>query len=140
MPVAHPHWRTGVGAFVGLTESGGLGGLSGCQHPEFIAVGISHGYPADFVLANFDASRAERHETVDLRLADHRAAGGARSKRSRSLPVLGINGGPLQVIFEPPLGDWIAVSWSWSADQWPPQRFAPEVPDLLRTVAVHALR
>lgn len=41
-------------------------GLSGCQQMEFIAVGIGHEHPPGVFLADFDASRSERHETVDL--------------------------------------------------------------------------
>ena len=39
---------------------------------------------------------------------------GTRSRWSRFLPSFGATGGPPQVIFVPPWGDWIAVSSSWS--------------------------
>src|SRR3954453_4809197 len=42
--------------------------LSGGQHTELVAIGISHHHPADLALADVDPSRPEGDETLDLHL------------------------------------------------------------------------
>ena len=84
---------------------------AGSQDAELVAVRIGHGQPAG--VAHLDPGRAECKQPVDfgLRLAVGRATS---SKCNLVMPTFGINGGPPHVIFGPPRGDRIAVSWSWS--------------------------
>lgn len=42
--------------------------ILGRQHTELVAIRVGHDHPADFALADVDARRAERDETIDLRL------------------------------------------------------------------------
>src|SRR5258707_12536513 len=99
-----------------------------------MVIGIGHGHPAAPALADVDGSRPEGDETVDLGL------------------VITVDGGG-EVEMQPVLA---GVRHQWRTapgdlrtaarranrgllglipDQRPAQRFAPEVPDLLRTVA-----
>src|SRR6266513_2488084 len=113
---------------------GDLVALSGGQHTELMAIGIGHDHPADLALADVDASRPEGDETIDL-------------------PVLITADGWSEVEMQPVLpglrphrltapGDLRTAARRANRglevpipDQRPAQRFAPEVPDLLRTVA-----
>jgi len=73
-----------------------------------MAVGIGHDHSADLALADVNARRPERGETLGLRLlvtVDRRA----RSKCIRSFPVFGMSGGPPQLILGPPWGERTAV-------------------------------
>jgi len=115
-------------------DSRGRDGLSRGRHTELIAIGICYHHPADPVLANVDSTRTEAHETVDLCLL-------ISVDRWR------------EVEMQPVLPD-LRSQWRTAPrdlrtaarradrrllvsvpDQLPAQRFAPEVPDLLRTVA-----
>lgn len=85
--------------------------LSRRQHTELVSIGIRHDHPAHLALADVDASRPEGGETIDLCLlitAEWRSDVEVQ-------PVLagfGHEGGPPQVIFGPPWGERMAVSWS----------------------------
>jgi hypothetical protein len=112
----------------------GSGRAIGGQHTELIAIGIGHHHPADLALADVDSSRPERDETVDLRLL----ITVSRWSEVEMQPVL--PGLRLQWRTAPrdlrtaarraDRGLLVLVP-----DQRPAQRCAPEVSDVVRTVA-----
>src|SRR5258707_13241025 len=108
--------------------------LSRGQHTELMAIGIGHDHPADLTLADVDASRPEGDETVDLRLLIT-VDGWSEVEMQPVLPGLRHQWrtapGDLRTAPRRAHSGPLAPS----PDQRPAQRFAPEVPDLLRTVA-----
>ena len=99
-----------------------------------MAIGIGHDHPADRALADVDASRPERDETVDFRSLIT-LDGGRDVEMQPVLPGL-----RHQRRTAP--GDLRSAAWRANRgllvlipDQRPRQRFTPEIPDLLRTVA-----
>src|SRR5258707_5572365 len=111
-----------------------LVGLSRGQHTELMAIGIGHDHPADLTLADVDASRPEGDETVDLRLLIT-VDGWSEVEMQPVLPGL-------RHQWRTAPGDLRTAARRANRgllvlipDQRPAQRFAPEVPDLLRTVA-----
>ena len=108
--------------------------LSRGQHTELMAIGIGHDHPADLALADVDASRPEGDETVDLRLLIT-VDGWSEVEMQPVLPGL-------RRQWRTAPGDLRTAARRANRgllvlipDQRPAQRFAPEVPDLLRTVA-----
>ena len=99
-----------------------------------MAIGIGHDHPADLALADVDASRPEGDETVDLRLLIT-VDGWSEVEMQPVLPGLRHHwrtapGDLRTAARRADRGLLVLVP-----DQRPAQRFAPEVPDLLRTVA-----
>src|SRR3954463_9176571 len=107
--------------------------LSGGQHTELVAIGIGHHHPADVALAYVDPSRPEGDETLHLRLLiavdrwrevemqsvlSRLRHQGRTAPRDLRTAVRRADCGLLVLV----------------PDQWPAQRVAPEVPDVLRTV------
>src|SRR5262245_25821600 len=108
--------------------------LSGRQHAELVAVGISQRHPADLALADVDSSRPEGEQTIDLRpliTVDRWSevemqAVLARLRHQRWTTPRDLR----TAVRRADRGLLVLIP-----DQRPPQRFAPEVPDFLRTVA-----
>src|SRR5215212_6190763 len=108
--------------------------LSGGQYAELVAVGIGHHHPADLPLPDVDPSRPEGDEALDLRLL-------IPVRRWRDVevqPVLSLLGhhgrtAPRDLRTAVRRADRRLLVLV--PDHWPAQRLAPEVPDLLRTVA-----
>src|SRR4051794_16495037 len=48
------------------SNSGSWRALAGSQHTELVAVGIGHHHPVDLPLADVDASRTQRGQTLHL--------------------------------------------------------------------------
>src|SRR5256885_12860209 len=108
--------------------------LSRGQHAELMAVGIGQDHPADLALADVDTRRAEGEETVDL--GPLITVEGWRDVEVQSV----LSGFRLQWRTAPgDLGTAVRRAdrglLVLVPDQRPAQRLAPEVPDLLRTVA-----
>ncbi len=108
--------------------------LPGRQDTELVAVGIRQDGPADLALADVGPSRPEGHQTVDLRSL---IAVGSRSEVEVQavLPALRHQGrtAPRDLrtaVRRADRGFLVLVP-----DQRPAQRFAPEVTDVLGTVA-----
>jgi uncharacterized protein YndB with AHSA1/START domain len=97
------------------------------QDAELVATRVGHHHPADVALADVDAPRTEPDEPVDLGRWSPSTAG-AMSRCSRFLPSFASCGGPPQVIFGPPRGERIAVSWSWSQTNGHPSAAAQKYP------------
>jgi hypothetical protein len=109
--------------------------LSRGKHAELVAIGIGHDHPADLALPDVHTSRPEGNETTDLGLLLTIDGSDVEMQpvllrfrhERRTAPadlrtaVRRANRGLLILILIP--------------DQRPAQRFAPEVPDLLRAVA-----
>src|SRR5258708_5157052 len=99
-----------------------------------MAIGIGHDHPADLALADVDVSRPERDEAVDLRLLIA-VDGWSEVEMQSALPGLRHQwrtapGDLRTAVRRANRGLLVLIP-----DQRPAERFAPEIPDLLRPVA-----
>src|SRR4051794_27648921 len=104
------------------------------QHTELVAIGIGHHHPADLALAHLDSSRPEGDETIDLRsliTVQRWCEVEMQPVPPRLRPQRRTTPRDLRTAARrADRGLLVLVP-----DQRPAQRLAPEVPDLLRTVA-----
>src|SRR5207237_2500726 len=108
--------------------------LSRAQHTKLVAIGISHDHPTDIALADVDWSRPKRNEAVHLRVlitavgrSDVEMKPVLPDLRGKRRPTPGDEG--TSAVRRADRGFFVLIP-----DQRPSERFAPEVPDLPRTV------
>src|SRR5260370_42669923 len=99
-----------------------------------MAIGIGHDPPADLALANVDASRPNRDEAVDLRLLIS-VDGWSEVEMQPVLPCLRHQWRTAPADLRTAVRRANRGLLVLIPDQRPAQRFAPEIPDLLRTFA-----
>ena len=108
--------------------------LFGAQHTELVPIGIGHDNPIDVTLVAVDSSRPEGDQAVYFRSLVSR---GGRSDVEMKPVLRGLRGerrspgdertGP---VWRPDRGLFVLIP-----DQRPPERCAPEIPSVARTVA-----